>query len=281
MLLIIHIYRCTYDFLEIIDSHATDYNREFNGTAQSYNNENTSTRHHQTKVDSDGGNENDTFTPKNIDIFENFLSIYRTHRMYLIQTPDTISTYYERQQNDAVANTPRRICGDWNSKVKLLRYRSSGPIMGLHFLSDYSHHFGGYKAKVVIKNGKRLIHSIEAWNYIFPSNNWTPCNTISFIAASKCSDDRLKPYNGSCYLFVSYPEVDWWTAQQVCAGIHGELATVTAAEEQRFIVTNLRNELDYSPQTIYWLGGKLEANKYLKWIDGSNITYKVSFLQMR
>lgn len=50
-------------------------------------------------------------------------------------------------------NAPRRICGDWNSKVKLLRYRSSGPILGLHFSSDYSHHFGGYKAKVVIKNG--------------------------------------------------------------------------------------------------------------------------------
>lgn len=49
---------------------------------------------------------------------------------------------------------PRRICGDWNSKVKLLRYRSNGPILGLHFSSDYSHHFGGYKAKVVIKNGK-------------------------------------------------------------------------------------------------------------------------------
>lgn len=101
------------------------------------------------------------------------------------------------------------------------------------------------------------------------------------LAASKCSDDRLKPYNGSCYLFVSYPEVDWMTAQQVCAGIHGELATVTTAEEQRFIITNLRNELDYSPQTIYWLGGKLEANKYLKWIDGSNVTYKVSVLSCR
>lgn len=50
--------------------------------------------------------------------------------------------------------------------------------------------------------------------------------TINFLctplAASKCSDDRLKPFNGTCYLFVSYPEVDWFTAQQVCAGIHGE-----------------------------------------------------------
>lgn len=60
---------------------------------------------------------------------------------------------------------------------------------------------------------------------------------ISFVlhrlAASKCADDRLKPFNGTCYLFVSYPEVDWYTAQQVCAGIHAELASVTTAEEQR------------------------------------------------
>lgn len=54
-----------------------------------------------------------------------------------------------------------------------------------------------------------------------------------FTAASKCADDRLKSYNGTCYLFVSYPEVDWFTAQQVCAGIHGELASVSTAEEQR------------------------------------------------
>lgn len=113
-----------------------------------------------------------------------------------------------------------------------------------------------------------------------PKFRWiAPIHTCTYrAAASKCSDDRLKPYNGSCYLFVSYPEVDWATAQQVCAGIHGELATVTTAEEQRFIITSLRNELDYSPQTIYWLGGRLESNKYLKWIDGSNITYKASFV---
>lgn len=43
----------------------------------------------------------------------------------------------------------------------------------------------------------------------------------------------------------------------------------------RFITTNIRNELDYSPQTIYWLGGKFESNKHLKWNDGSNLTYKV------
>lgn len=59
---------------------------------------------------------------------------------------------------------------------------------------------------------KRNVIYIDTYNnFIF-----TP------LAASKCSDDRLKPFNGTCYLFVSYPEVDWFTAQQVCAGIHGK-----------------------------------------------------------
>lgn len=47
----------------------------------------------------------------------------------------------------------------------------------------------------------------------------------------------------------------------------------------RFITTNIRNELDYSPQTIYWLGGKFESNKHLKWNDGSNISYKVNWVK--
>lgn len=159
-----HCYRCTYDYLEIIDSHAADYNRnrEFNGTQSNNNNDNNNSsaiRQQAATSDAGGADDNATVSAKNIDIFENFLSIYRTHRTYLIQTPETASTYNERQPNNG-ANTPRRICGDWNSKVKLLRYRSSGPIMGLHFSSDYSHHFGGYKAKVVIKNGKALNREI-------------------------------------------------------------------------------------------------------------------------
>lgn len=90
---------------------------------------------------------------KEFDIFENFLNIYKNHRTHTVQTPDNIVNFNRLAMSDA-SSTPRRICGDWNSKVKLLRYRSNGPILGLHFSSDYSHHFGGYKAKVVIKDGK-------------------------------------------------------------------------------------------------------------------------------
>jgi hypothetical protein len=48
----------------------------------------------------------------------------------------------------------RKLCGDWTSKLKLLRYVSRGPRVRLRFVSDYSHHNGGFKAKVSMENGK-------------------------------------------------------------------------------------------------------------------------------
>lgn len=48
----------------------------------------------------------------------------------------------------------RKICGDWNAKLKLLRYETQGTILGIHFVSDYSHHFSGYKARVNMESGK-------------------------------------------------------------------------------------------------------------------------------
>lgn len=49
---------------------------------------------------------------------------------------------------------PRRMCGDWSPKLKLLRYVTKMPSLLFHFASDYSHQGSGYKAKVYIENGK-------------------------------------------------------------------------------------------------------------------------------
>lgn len=49
--------------------------------------------------------------------------------------------------------TPRRFCGDWSEKLKLLRHISRGSHIKLRFVSDYSHHFGGFKARVSMENG--------------------------------------------------------------------------------------------------------------------------------
>ncbi|KAK6632811.1 hypothetical protein RUM43_013582 [Polyplax serrata] len=48
----------------------------------------------------------------------------------------------------------RRLCDDMSDKLKLLRYISQGPRLKFLFVSDYSHHYGGFKARVSIENGK-------------------------------------------------------------------------------------------------------------------------------
>lgn len=55
-----------------------------------------------------------------------------------------------------------------------------------------------------------------------------------FSALSKCSDERLKPFNGMCYLFASYPELNWNTARKVCSSMNAELTSVNTVEEQRY-----------------------------------------------
>ncbi|XP_050099213.1 uncharacterized protein LOC126579711 [Anopheles aquasalis] len=141
--------------------------------------------------------------------------------------------------------TPRRICGDWSSKLKLLRYVTRGPALGLRFVSDYSNNFGGYKAKISMEN-----------------------------VTSECQDERIKAYNNSCYLIISYPEVDWTTAQQICRGIGAQLASISTTDEQRFITLNIRNSPDYTPRSLYWVGGELTANGNLEWADGAKLKFE-------
>jgi Lectin C-type domain len=92
--------------------------------------------------------------------------------------------------------------------------------------------------------------------------------------ATECADERLKSYNGSCYLFITYPEVDWLTAQQVCRGIDGQLASISTADEQRFVTANIRNHADYSPRSFYWLGGEVSAKFGFEWTDGSSMAFQ-------
>lgn len=56
--------------------------------------------------------------------------------------------------NGSNSNDARRLCGDWSTKLKLLRYVSAGSKLKLRFVSDYSHHYGGFKARVSMENGK-------------------------------------------------------------------------------------------------------------------------------
>lgn len=138
-------HRCSYDYLEIIDTHYSESNRIYPHNSRhsfSRNFNSNSSRHDRDYYYHTNNN--------SVDFFQNFLGIYKEHTTYLIQTPDMNQIH---DVHLTMSTIPRRICGDWNSKIKLLRRVSNGPVLGLHFSSDYSHHFGGYKAKVSIKNG--------------------------------------------------------------------------------------------------------------------------------
>lgn len=92
--------------------------------------------------------------------YEQFLDAYAALR----RTPTDRGTVVLRIPAHGTANTtalfeaakarPHRVCGDWNAKLKLLRYTSVGPVLGLRFSSDYSHHRSGFKARVMLKNGE-------------------------------------------------------------------------------------------------------------------------------
>uniref|UniRef100_A0A182W5H3 Cubilin n=1 Tax=Anopheles minimus TaxID=112268 RepID=A0A182W5H3_9DIPT len=145
----------------------------------------------------------------------------------------------------SLGSVPRKICGDWSSKLKLLRYVTTGPSLGLRFVSDYSNNYGGYKARISMEN-----------------------------VTSECHDERFKAYNNSCYLIISYPDVDWTTAQQICRGIGAQLASISTTDEQRFITSNIRNSIDYTPRSLYWVGGEITVNGNLEWVDGVKLLFE-------
>lgn len=43
----------------------------------------------------------------------------------------------------------------------------------------------------------------------------------------------------------------------------------------RFITANIRNQMDYTPQAVYWLGGELSQNREFEWTDGSAMSFQV------
>jgi hypothetical protein len=65
---------------------------------------------------------------------------------------------------------PRRMCGDWSSKLKLLRYRSKNNLLGIRFSSDYSHHFSGFKAKISLEKGRLWSHPHSHQTHTPPSD---------------------------------------------------------------------------------------------------------------
>lgn len=65
----------------------------------------------------------------------------------------------------------------------------------------------------------------------------------------------------------------WSTAQHICEGIKADLASVLSADEERFLISNLRKTPEYRTSSLYWLGGKLEKSLGFSWVDNSPVEY--------
>lgn len=207
--------RCSYDFLEIIDSAAATESRSDSKISELYRKYLKLQLQQRSKR---------TVTQILDSIYQQFLEVYRSVRSVVLRIPMSNA---DTNAFLAAKALPHRVCGDWNSKLKLLRYTSSSSVLGLHFSSDYSHHASGYKAKVTIKNS--MLTEVSPLDDVPVTRDY-----LVVVVTSECTDDRLISYNGDCYLFASYPEVDWTTAQSVCRGAGAELASVTSADEQRY-----------------------------------------------
>ncbi|RZF36004.1 hypothetical protein LSTR_LSTR005820, partial [Laodelphax striatellus] len=188
------------------------------------------------------------YYPNNVDC-STTITCPPTHRILiefdeLVLESESLCGYDVLELWEGKEKPSKRLCGDWTDRLKLLRHKSSDSSLRLRFHSDYSHNFGGYKARVSMEH-----------------------------ASSECYDDRLQMFNNSCYLFAGYPEVTWQTAKQICEEMKADLASVNSPEEERFIVAKIRESRDYSTNAIYWLGGQMQGPDDWHWVDNSPMTY--------
>ncbi|XP_039285263.1 cubilin-like [Nilaparvata lugens] len=54
---------------------------------------------------------------------------------------------------------------------------------------------------------------------------------------------------------------------------YADLASVNSPEEERFVVSKIRESRDYSTNAIYWLGGQMQGPDDWHWVDNSPMTY--------
>ncbi|XP_058822414.1 uncharacterized protein LOC131683943 isoform X3 [Topomyia yanbarensis] len=240
---------CAYDYLQILEppaNYSSAYTKPSRSLASVPLFQARNPRHSTSRFYVRRRKSNPPPPPSKIDIGDRLMATFASKAPNLILQPDDPSYNLRIPPPDLnVGRVPRKVCGDWSSKLKLLRHVSKGALLGLRFISDYSNHFGGYKAKVAMEN-----------------------------VISECYDERFQAYNASCYLFISFPQVDWMTAQQVCRGIGAQLASISTTDEQRFITTSIRNSLDYTPRAMYWVGGELADTGMLEWADGAKLMFE-------
>lgn len=150
--------QCAYDFVEMFEPSLTQISQTSNGTSVRQRRHLSSTMQQQQKLN---GFANGIKQQQFIE-FQQLLSDYEEgqksrYRNIFQPSNSTYNTFVPPPStlNDRM---PRKMCGDWSSKLKLLRYRSRSNLLGIRFSSDYSHHFSGFKAKISLEKGRLRVN---------------------------------------------------------------------------------------------------------------------------
>lgn len=68
----------------------------------------------------------------------------------------------------------------------------------------------------------------------------------------------------------------WNLIELTSMKIYFYLYSWPVATLKRFITSSIRNQADYSPQLVYWLGGELANNRQFEWTDDTRMRFQVN-----
>lgn len=170
---------CSYDYLEMFETdvkqlhqHSSEKQDKINSNTRV--NRETITSQSQQSGKTRGGFDyfDSTGSPSHQQFeFQQYYDEYAAQqlnepRWTILQPSNSTYNPFKPPPSSSTTLLPRRICGDWSSKLKLLRYRTRRSLIGFHFHSDYSHHRGGFKAKISIEKGKWIENRTKSFFFL-------------------------------------------------------------------------------------------------------------------
>ena len=118
--------------------------------------------------------------------------------------------------NGSQQPTPWKRCGNWNSRLKLLRWRSVANRVDIRFNSDGSYGGHGFQLTATMEKSNLILKRAVNKNIL---TNWRMFSCCSDTADLNCPESRSISHQGHCYLIVPYPEIGWTAANEICKSI--------------------------------------------------------------